>query len=63
MFDLDGDGTISQQELKEVLSHDNNLTSNDIKQIMIEVDPNGDGEISYEEFVDLMLEEYGFWVD
>ena len=64
MFDLDCSGTISKQELKEVLgsifisnleeeqyrNQDDQFWDNLIK----EADKNGDGEIDYCEFVDMM---------
>lgn len=50
MFDKDGGGTISVDEIKEVLSFGQNLDENIIQQIIKQVDANGDGEISYEEF-------------
>jgi len=56
MFDKDGGGTISIQEIKEVLSFGQNLDENVIQQIIKQVDANGDGEISYEEFSQMMLQ-------
>jgi calcium-dependent protein kinase len=50
MFDKDGGGTISIEEIKEVLSFGQNLDEKLIQQIINQVDANGDGEISYEEF-------------
>lgn len=50
MFDKDGGGTISVDEIKEVLSFGQNLDEHIIQQIINQVDANGDGEISYEEF-------------
>merc|ERR1711935_1095996 len=50
MFDKDGGGTISIAEIKEVLSFGQNLDEEVIQQIIKQVDANGDGEISYEEF-------------
>jgi calcium-dependent protein kinase len=50
MFDKDGGGTISVDEIKEVLSFGQNLDEHIIQQIIKQVDANGDGEISYEEF-------------
>ena len=56
MFDKDGGGTISIQEIKDVLSFGQNLDENVIQQIIKQVDANGDGEISYEEFSQMMLQ-------
>jgi len=50
MFDKDKGGTISTAEIKEVLSFGQNLDEDVIQQIITQVDANGDGEISYEEF-------------
>ena len=56
MFDKDGSGVISPDEIKEVLSFGgtNALNTQQIDAIVKQVDENGDGEISYEEFVDMM---------
>ena len=54
MFDKDGGGSISTDEIKQVLSFGQNLDETVIQQIINQVDANGDGEISYEEFRDLM---------
>ena len=56
MFDKDGSGIISPDEIKEVLSFGgtNQLNKETIDQIVKQVDENGDGEISFEEFVDMM---------
>lgn len=56
MFDKDGGGTISVDEIKEVLSFGQNLDEHIIQQIIKQVDANGDGEISYEEFSQMMLQ-------
>ena len=53
MFDKDGSGTISAEEIKEVLGY-NTSNSRVIEDIMKEVDENGDGEIQFEEFVHMM---------
>jgi len=53
MFDKDGSGTISNQEIKEFFSmQDSNLGF--INELIDEVDSNGDGEISYQEFKEMM---------
>jgi Ca2+-binding EF-hand superfamily protein len=55
MFDKDGSGTISPEEIKEVLGHaGSGLTNKVIDEIIKEVDENGDGEIQFEEFVHMM---------
>lgn len=54
MFDKDGSGVISADEIKEVLGFGGNLDAKSIDQIIKQVDENGDGEISFEEFVAMM---------
>ena len=56
MFDKDGSGIISPDEIKEVLSFGgtNQLSKNSIDAIVKQVDENGDGEISFEEFAEMM---------
>jgi len=51
MFDKDGSGTISADEIKSILGG-GKIFGNDqvFNEIIKEVDINGDGEISYEEF-------------
>ena len=50
-FDINGDGTLSTEELKKILgTSDNDL----IKEILNNVDENNDGEISFKEFSALM---------
>jgi len=55
MFDKDGGGSISIEEIKQVLSFGQNLEEDVINQIIKQVDANGDGEISYDEFAAMML--------
>lgn len=55
MFDKDGGGSISTDELKQVLSFGQTLDEAVVAQIIAQVDANGDGEISYEEFAAMML--------
>lgn len=56
MFDKDGSGTISGDEIKEVLTFGgaSTMSAAAIDQILKQVDENGDGEISFEEFVAMM---------
>lgn len=55
MFDKDGGGSISIEEIKQVLSFGQNLDEEVIQQVIKQVDENGDGEISYDEFVQMMM--------
>jgi Ca2+-binding EF-hand superfamily protein len=45
MFDKDNSGTISPDEIKEVLGFNSDVSSEQIDSIIKEVDINGDGEI------------------
>ena len=53
MFDKDGSGSIEIKELKEAFKR-NNVDNSVWESLMKEVDENADGEISYEEFADMM---------
>ncbi|KAF8652894.1 hypothetical protein AX16_004082 [Volvariella volvacea WC 439] len=55
VFDKDGNGKISRQELKEVmLSLGEKLTEEEINEMIREADDDGNGEIEYNEFVKIM---------
>lgn len=53
MFDKDGSGIISAEEIREVLCFGgtNSLSAEAVDGIIKQVDENGDGEIQFEEFV------------
>ena len=53
MFDKDGNGSISRDEIKMVLG--SSIDENVLNDIIKEVDINGDGEISIHEFKDMMI--------
>jgi Ca2+-binding EF-hand superfamily protein len=55
MFDKDGGGSISTDEIKQVLSFGQNLEESVVNDITKQVDANGDGEISFDEFAEMML--------
>jgi len=56
VFDLDGSGTISLEELRRVMkSFGEILTEDELDSMIKEVDKNGDGSIDYEEFVNFMM--------
>eukprot|EP00438_Fugacium_kawagutii_P013477 Skav208870 [mRNA] locus=scaffold270:52129:58006:- [translate_table: standard] len=51
-WDKDGDGTVSSDELKDVLQHVNpKFTEITLNKMMAEIDVNGDGVIDIQEFV------------
>lgn len=54
MFDTDGSGTIDRQEIKAFFSMTDNNEEGFVKELIDEVDANGDGEISFQEFKDMM---------
>jgi calcium-dependent protein kinase len=54
MFDTDNSGNISKDEVKEALQKIGNLTEQQLDEVMGQVDENGDGEISFEEFKIIM---------
>jgi calcium-dependent protein kinase len=51
-FDLDGDGSITKAELKQVI--DSTMTDEDITAMISEVDLDGDGTIGFDEFCEMM---------
>merc|ERR1712023_185461 len=55
MFDKDGGGSISTDEIKQVHSFGQKLDEAVVQSIIEQVDKNDDGEISYEEFAAMML--------
>ena len=51
MFDKDGNGVISVFELQTTMKEiGNNLSDEEIDEILREADVTGDGQINYEEF-------------
>jgi calcium-dependent protein kinase len=54
MFDKDGSGSISADEIKSVLGFGSNVDKAAIEAIVKQVDANGDGDISFEEFAKMM---------
>ncbi|XP_022141635.1 polcalcin Bet v 4 [Momordica charantia] len=51
-FDANGDGKISAAELGEALKTLGSVTADEVQRMMAEIDTDGDGFISYEEFTD-----------
>lgn len=58
-YDQNGDGTISEMELRRVLFEigGDELTEQEIEQIFTAMDSNADGRVQYEEFVDWVNDE------
>jgi len=54
MFDKDGSGLISASEIKEVLGFGKTMSEEAVNEVIKQVDENGDGEISFEEFSTMM---------
>jgi len=56
MFDKDGSGIISADEIRDVLcfGSQNAMSAEAVDAIIKQVDENGDGEIQFEEFVTMM---------
>jgi calcium-dependent protein kinase len=54
LFDKDGNGTISPSELKEVFGATAQVSDEAIESILKQADENGDGEIEFAEFCNLM---------
>lgn len=59
MFDKDGSGTIDKQEIKDVLGADGGMDEQQLEKIIREVDEDDDGEISFEEFENMMKKVVG----
>lgn len=55
VFDRDGNGYITAEEFRYFMTHmGEQFTDAEVDEIMIEVDIDGDGQINYEEFVQMM---------
>ena len=54
MFDKDGSGTISADELKQILGRSKVEYDEAIEKLIQEADSSGDGEIDLKEFEELM---------
>eukprot|EP00994_Dinema_validum_P004480 NODE_2534_length_680_cov_85.637084_g2075_i0.p1 GENE.NODE_2534_length_680_cov_85.637084_g2075_i0~~NODE_2534_length_680_cov_85.637084_g2075_i0.p1 ORF type:complete len:171 (-),score=64.92 NODE_2534_length_680_cov_85.637084_g2075_i0:166-624(-) len=57
IFDMDGNGTVSQQELKHVMdSIGTKMKPEELLAMMAELDTDGSGEIDYDEFKFMMAQ-------
>lgn len=54
MFDADGSGTISIDEIKNIFGGAGNVSEIVWEQLVKDVDINGDGQISFKEFSAMM---------
>ena len=54
LFDKDGGGTISPDEVKDVLCSGQDVDDSVWEKIIEQIDKDGDGEISFEEFCNMM---------
>ena len=54
MFDENGNGTIDYLEVKKLLDHSGTSKGDYFKELIKEMDIDGDGEISFEEFEKMM---------
>lgn len=58
-FDKDGSGTISRSELRQCLqSEDFAMTEEEINTMLEGVDADGDGEVDYQEFIQMMSDKW-----
>jgi len=57
VFDKDGTGSISAAELRHVMSNlGEKLTDAEIEEMVREADVNGDGQVNYDQFVQMMMQ-------
>lgn len=58
IFDKNKDGMISRQELKTIMrSLGQNPTEDDIEEMLLNVDRDKDGQISYDEFMKIICQQ------
>lgn len=55
LFDKDGGGTIEASEIAAILGHNIQKEDEVWKEVIAEVDTNGDGQINFEEFKSMMM--------
>lgn len=53
-YDKDNSGSISVDEIRAVLGAGKHISDAVWKQVVLEVDANGDGEVSFDEFKEMM---------
>lgn len=60
VFDRNGDGYITHEEMKRVLDEfEENLSDKDVAEMIKEADQDGDGKINYQEFIAAMAAKQG----
>ncbi|XP_050229590.1 polcalcin Che a 3-like [Mercurialis annua] len=62
-FDLNGDGKISSAELGDCLKTLGSVTADEVKRMMAEIDTDGDGFISFDEFTEFAKANRGLMKD
>jgi len=56
VFDVDGDGFITAEELRQIMAKlGETLTDEEVEMMIDEADVDGDGQVSYKEFSKLLL--------
>ncbi|XP_018860001.2 polcalcin Aln g 4-like [Juglans regia] len=62
-FDANGDGKISSSELGDALQTLGRVTADEVKHMMDEIDTDGDGFISFQEFIAFAVANRGLMKD
>ncbi|KAE8689344.1 putative calcium-binding protein CML29 [Hibiscus syriacus] len=62
-FDKNGDDRISTSELREALQTLGSVTEEEVTSMMWEIDTDGDGYISYQEYIDFAAANRGLMKD
>jgi calcium-dependent protein kinase len=57
-YDIDGSGKITVEEIKLFIGGNDNIEEGEWRQVLEGVDQNGDGEVDFDEFLDLMTKHF-----